>query len=134
MSYIIEEYKGNMPVWLAPTQVTILPISEDQILYANELKEEMQKHDIRVVVDERAEKIGYKIREARLSKIPFMLVVGQKEVEEGTVSVRTRDEGEQGSCKKEEIIKEILKEIQEKKLPKIVEENHERMKKLKEND
>ncbi len=134
MSYIIEEYKGNMPVWLAPTQVTILPISEDQISYANELKEEMQKHDIRVVVDERAEKIGYKIREARLSKIPFMLVVGQKEVEEGTVSVRTRDEGEQGSCKKEEIIKEILKEIQEKKLPKIVEENHEKMKKLKGND
>ena len=114
ISFLLEETKGNLPVWIAPTQVKILPITDNQHEYAYKLKEELQHKGIRVQVDDRNEKTGYKIREAQLQKIPYMLVVGAKEVEENTVSVRSREEGDIGKKSVEDFMKEILKKIEEK--------------------
>ncbi len=97
LSFLIEEYKGAFPIWLAPTQVKILPITDNQQEYAKQVREELFKKGIRVVVDDRNEKIGYKIREAQLEKVPYMLVVGDKEVEAKTVAVRSREEGDMGT-------------------------------------
>ncbi len=97
LSFLIEEYKGAFPIWLAPTQVKILPITDNQQEYAKQVKEELFKKGIRVVVDDRNEKIGYKIREAQLEKVPYMLIVGDKEVEAKTVAVRSREKGDMGS-------------------------------------
>ncbi len=97
LSFLIEEYKGAFPIWLAPTQVKILSITDNQQEYAKQVKEELFKKGIRVVVDDRNEKIGYKIREAQLEKVPYMLIVGDKEVEAKTVAVRSREEGDMGS-------------------------------------
>lgn len=97
LSFLIEEYKGAFPIWLAPTQVKILPITDNQQEYAKQVREELFKKGIRVVVDDRNEKIGYKIREAQLKKVPYMLVVGDKEVEAKTVAVRSREEGDMGT-------------------------------------
>ncbi|MDK2985517.1 MAG: threonyl-tRNA synthetase [Clostridia bacterium] len=107
---LIEHYAGAFPVWLAPVQVKILPIADRHIDYAVWVKEKLQTYDIRVEVDDRSEKIGYKIREAQLKKIPYMLVVGDKEVEEKTVSVRKRGTGDLGSEPLEEFIEDILQE------------------------
>ena len=96
-----------MPFWIAPKQVKILPISDRHIDYANEIKEKLQKQKIRVEVDSRSEKIGYKIREAQLSKVPYMLVVGDKEVESKTVGVRSREKGDIGSMTLDEFLKSI---------------------------
>ena len=82
MAYIIEEYKGRFPLWLSPTQVKILPISDEQLEYAKTIEKELLKNKIRVKVDSRSEKIGYKIREAELERVPYMLILGKKEVEE----------------------------------------------------
>ena len=82
MAYIIEEYKGRFPLWLSPTQVKILPISDEQLEYATTIERELLKNKIRVKVDSRAEKIGYKIREAELERVPYMLILGKKEAEE----------------------------------------------------
>lgn len=114
IAYLIEEYKGAFPTWLAPEQVKILPISDKFNEYAYELKNILSKNDIRVTVDDRAEKIGFKIREAQLSKIPYSLVVGEKELEEKTVSVRKRGEGDKGSMKFDDFIQMILDEVQSK--------------------
>ena len=114
ISFLLEETKGNLPVWIAPTQVKILPITDNQREYAYKLKEELQHKGIRVQVDDRNEKTGYKIREAQLQKIPYMLVVGAKEVEENTVSVRSREEGDIGKKSVDDFMKEILKKIEEK--------------------
>ncbi len=114
ISFLLEETKGNLPVWIAPTQVKILPITDNQHEYAYKLKEELQHKGIRVQVDDRNEKTGYKIREAQLQKIPYMLVVGAKEVEENTVSVRSREEGDIGKKSVDDFMKEILKKIEEK--------------------
>lgn len=114
IAYLIEEYKGAFPTWLAPEQVKILPISDKFNEYAYELKNILSKNDIRVTVDDRAEKIGFKIREAQISKIPYSLVVGEKELEEKTVSVRKRGEGDKGSMKFEDFIQMILDEVQSK--------------------
>ena len=105
ISFLLEETKGNLPVWLAPKQVRILPITDNQQEYAYKLKEQLQKHQIRVEVDDRNEKTGYKIREAQLSKIPYMLIVGQKEVDENKVSVRSCTKGDLGVVSTEEFIK-----------------------------
>jgi len=104
ISFLIEETKGNLPFWLCPKQVKILPIADRHIEYANKVKEELQKHNLRVEVDSRGEKIGYKIREAQLSKVPFMLVVGDKEQEENTVGVRSRQDGDIGAMTVEEFL------------------------------
>lgn len=114
MGILIEHYAGKFPAWLAPVQVSVLPISDKFNDYAYELKKEMASKGIRVEVDDRAEKIGYKIREARLQRIPYMLVVGQKEVEDRLVSVRHRDEGDIGQKSMESFIDELRNEIDEK--------------------
>ena len=115
MAFLIEETKGAFPAWLSPVQVKILPISDKHIEYANSLKAEMQEKGIRVEVDDRNEKIGYKIREAQLSKVPYMLVVGDKEVESNKVSVRARKDGDIGQIDSEEFINNLIKEVEEHK-------------------
>ena len=97
ISFLIEETKGNLPFWVCPKQVKILPIADRHIDYANGIKERLQKLKVRVDVDSRSEKIGYKIREAATQKIPYILVVGDKEVEEKSVGVRKRGEGDIGA-------------------------------------
>ena len=99
---LIENYAGAFPVWLAPVQVIILPVSEKQKEYAEKLNKQLEDLSIRAESDLRSEKVGYKIREAQLQKIPYMLVVGDKEMEAGTVSVRDRKEGDKGIMKFEE--------------------------------
>ena len=111
ISFLLEETKGNLPVWLAPVQVKILPISDAHIEYANIVKEALLKEGIRAQIDEREEKIGYKIREAQLAKIPYMLILGDKEKESNTVGVRSRKEGDIGAQKIEEFISNINEEI-----------------------
>ena len=114
MCFLIEETKGAFPVWLAPTQVKILPITDNQHSYANKIKEEYMEEGIRVEVDDRNEKIGYKIREAQLEKVPYMLVLGKKEEEQNIVSVRSRKDGDIGTLTIEEFKQKILKEDKEK--------------------
>ena len=112
ISFLLEETKGNLPTWLAPVQVKILPISEKQHEYCKELNEKLLDEGIRVKFDDRNEKVGYKIREAQMEKIPYMLIVGDKEVENGEVSVRSRKDGNNGEVVKvEEFIKKIKEEI-----------------------
>ena len=111
ISFLLEETKGNLPTWVAPVQVKVLPIADSHIEYANKVKEELQKVGIRVKVDDRQEKIGYKIREAQLSKIPYMLIVGDKEKESNSVGVRSRKEGDIGAQKLEEFILKIKEEV-----------------------
>ena len=111
ISFLLEETKGNLPTWVAPVQVKVLPIADSHIEYANKVKEELQKVGIRVKVDDRQEKIGYKIREAQLSKIPYMLIVGDKEKESNSVGVRSRKEGDIGAQKLEEFILRIKEEV-----------------------
>ena len=115
ISFLLEETKGNLPVWIAPVQVKILPITDNQHEYAYKVKEILQEKGIRVEVDDRNEKTGYKIREAQLQKIPYMLIVGEKEVEGNTVSIRSREEGDIGAKSVEEFTKEILDRIDSKK-------------------
>ena len=108
ISFLLEETKGNLPTWLSPVQVKILPIADNHIEYAKTIEKAMLANGIRVKVDDRSEKIGYKIREAQLEKVPYMLVVGDKEVETKTVGVRSRTEGDIGAMKPEEVIAQIL--------------------------
>ena len=111
MSFLIEETKGILPTWLCPVQVKILPIADAHIEYADSVKAELLKHGIRVEVDNRNEKIGYKIREAQLQKVPYMLVVGDKEKESNTVGVRSRKDGDIGAVNVKEFTEKILEEI-----------------------
>ena len=110
---LIEHFAGKFPVWLAPVQVKILPITDRQLAYANELCTKMKELGIRVNVDDRSEKIGYKIREAQMSKVPYMLVLGDKEMEAGQVAVRRRD-GEQSVVSADEFISIVLDDIAKK--------------------
>ena len=110
ISFLLEETKGNLPVWLAPHQVKILPIADRHVEYAREIEEKLRRSMIRVDVDDRAEKIGYKIREAQLQKVPYMLVIGDNEVENGTVNVRIRGQQEQLSMSKEDFVQKIVLE------------------------
>ena len=114
LALLLEKYAGALPTWLAPIQVKVLPISDHYMEYANSVREELQKVGIRVEVDNRKEKIGYKIREAQLEKVPYMLIVGEKEQAEGAVSVRDRKEGDTGSVKLNEFIDTILKKVASK--------------------
>lgn len=110
ISFLIEETKGFFPLWLAPTQVKILPISEKQYDYCKEIQEKLQAEGIRVKFDDRNEKVGYKIREAQMQKIPYMLVIGDKEKENGQVAVRSREDGDIGVMSLSDFISQYLKE------------------------
>ena len=124
LAWLIEKYAGMLPTWLCPEQVRVLPISEKYADYAAEVEKELKKNGIWTSVDMRSEKIGYKIREARLNRIPYMLVVGQKEEEDNTVSVRSRYLGDEGQKSLDEFIKDICEEIRTKEIRKIqTEEN-----------
>ena len=112
---LIEHYAGAFPVWLSPVQVKILPISEKQHDYAKKLEKEMKEKGLRVELDDRSEKIGYKIREAQLEKVPYMVIVGQKEEEENMLSVRSRKDGDIGSMQTNKFIEKILEEDKEKR-------------------
>ena len=111
MAFLIEETKGAFPTWLAPLQVKILPISDKHLEYANKVKEMLEEKNVRVEVDDRAEKIGYKIREAQLQKVPYMLVVGDKEEAENKVGVRDRKQGDLGAIDVNEFVLKIDEEI-----------------------
>ena len=115
MGILIEHYAGRFPAWIAPVQVIVLPISDKFNDYANDIKNKMSEEGIRAELDHRSEKIGYKIREAQLQQIPYMLVVGEKEVEGKLVAVRSRDSGDLGQVSVEEFIKSLKTEIKEKK-------------------
>ena len=108
---LIEHFAGAFPTWLAPVQVKVLPISDKYMDYAEKVKAALDAENIRAEVDTRSEKIGYKIREAQKNKIPYMLVVGQKEEEDGVVSVRSRFKGDEGQTSLESFIENIKKEI-----------------------
>lgn len=114
LALLIEKYAGAFPVWLAPVQVKLLPISEKYHDYADEVYAELKKNNIRVEVDYRAEKIGYKIREARNERAPYILVVGEKEAENKEVAVRSRKNGDEGSISIDKFIERIVKEIESK--------------------
>ncbi len=115
ISFLIEEKKGVFPVWLCPKQVKILPIADRHVEYANEVKDRLLVEGIRVDVDDRSEKIGYKIREAQLSKVPYMLIIGDKEVENKEVGIRSREDGDIGASKLEDFIERINSDIKSKK-------------------
>ena len=115
ISFLLEETKGVLPLWVAPVQVKILPITDNQHEYSFKLKEKLVAKGIRVEVDDRNEKTGYKIREAQLQKIPYMLVVGEKEASSNTVAVRSREDGDIGTESIDEFIAKLEKEIEEKK-------------------
>ncbi len=119
LATLIEKYAGLFPTWLCPEQVRVLPISEKYHEYANKVAGELKENNIKCTVDERAEKIGYKIRESRLDRVPYMLVVGQKEEEEGLVSVRSRFLGDEGQKTLDVFINDICKEIRTKEIRKI---------------
>ena len=111
MAFLIEETKGAFPLWLSPLQVKILPISDKQNEYGEKVKAKLEEKGIRVELDNRNEKIGYKIREAQLEKVPYMLVVGDKEIESNTVSVRSRESGDIGQENLDEFIKSLENEL-----------------------
>ena len=114
LALLIEKYAGAFPLWLAPVQVKLLPIADRHIDYANEVKAKLEAVGMRVELDDRNEKIGYKIREARMQRVPYMLVMGDSEVESGTLSVRSRKEGDLGAKSVDEFIANALVEINTK--------------------
>ncbi len=119
LAWLIEKYAGLFPTWLCPEQVRVLPISEKYGDYAEKVLAELKKNGIDATMDNRSEKIGYKIRETRLDKVPYMLVVGQKEEEEGKVSVRSRFLGDEGQKDLSTFIDDICKEIRTKEIRKV---------------
>lgn len=116
LAWLIEKYAGKFPTWLCPEQVRVLPISDKYEAYANEVLKELQRSGIDATADQRSEKIGFKIREARLDKIPYMLVVGQQEEADGTVSVRSRFAGDEGVKPLKEFISAVCEEIRTKEI------------------
>lgn len=116
LAWLIEKYAGKFPTWLCPEQVRVLPISDKYEAYANEVLKELQRNGIDATADQRSEKIGFKIREARLDKIPYMLVVGQQEEADGTVSVRSRFAGDEGVKPLKEFISAVCEEIRTKEI------------------
>ncbi len=114
LALLIEKYAGAFPTWLAPTQVKVLPISHNYKEYAEEICDKLRNEGIRVELDDRSEKIGYKIREAQLEKVPYMIIAGEKEMTEKTVSVRSRKQGDMGAVSTAEFISMIKEEIDKK--------------------
>ncbi len=113
---LTEHFAGAFPTWLAPVQVKLLPIADRHFGYLDAVKERLERHGIRCEIDDRSEKIGFKIRAAQLEKVPYMLVAGDKDIENNTVSVRARKGGEQGACSLDDFIEQIEKEIKTKAL------------------
>jgi threonyl-tRNA synthetase len=111
IAILIEHYAGAFPLWLAPVQAILLPIADRHLLYAASVRDQLRQAGLRVELDERQEKIGYKIREAQLQKVPYMLVVGDREIETGTVSVRERSGGDKGSASVGDFAAKALGEI-----------------------
>jgi threonyl-tRNA synthetase len=109
---LIEHYAGAFPIWLAPVQVQICPVSEKVADYATHVTETLKRHGLRVHLDDRNEKLPAKIRDAQLQKIPYMLVVGAKEAEAGTVSVRHRSKGDQGAKPLAEVVAALQMEVE----------------------
>jgi len=116
LGILIEEYSGDFPVWLAPVQVNIIPVSEKFHLYADIIYKKLKENKIRVEIDKRSEKVGYKIRQSELNKIPYMIVIGQNEEENNTISVRIRKKGEFKNIKLEEFIKNLLEKYKKREL------------------
>lgn len=115
LALLIEKYAGAFPTWLAPVQLKFLPIADRHLDYVYDVKKKLADSGIiRVEVDDRSEKLGYKLREAQLEKVPYMIVVGDKDIENGTVSVRSRKKGDMGSMKIDEFIKMIVDEVESK--------------------
>jgi threonyl-tRNA synthetase len=112
---LIENYAGAFPAWLAPEQVRVMPITDKFNEYAKQIVDKLESQKIRAHLDDRNEKVGYKIREAQVKKVPYMLIVGEKELESGTVSVRSRDNGEQGAMAVDEFIAKLQDEIKNRK-------------------
>jgi threonyl-tRNA synthetase len=113
---LIEEYAGAFPVWLSPVQVSILPIAERHIEYSKKVSGILKENDIRVEIDDSSEKLGAKIRNAEMKRIPYILIIGDKEIENQTVSIRKRNEGDIGSMNAGEFIEKVLIEIKEKRI------------------
>ena len=111
LALLIEKYAGAFPTWLAPVQVKILPIIDKHFDYSAKVADILKSKGMRVEVDYRNEKIGYKIREAQLEKVPYMLIIGDKEVESDMVAVRSRKEGDLGSININEFVKKIVEEV-----------------------
>ena len=118
LAWMIEKHAGKFPTWLCPEQVRILPISEKYFDYAEKVRKELRANGVDVTVDTRAEKIGFKIREARMEKLPYMLIVGQQEEEDGTVSVRSRFAGDEGVKPLQQFVDDICREIRTKEFRK----------------
>ena len=118
LAWLIEKYAGKFPTWLCPEQVRILPISEKYADYAEKVRKELAMNGVDVTVDNRSEKIGYKIRDARLNRLPYMLIVGEKEEAEGLVSVRSRFAGDEGQKSIDAFVEQICKELRTKEIRK----------------
>ena len=116
LALLIEKYAGAFPTWLAPTQVQIIPVSEKHFDYAEKVTAQLKKAGVRAECDYRNEKLGYKIREAQLEKVPYMIILGEKEIEQNNISVRSRKEGDLGSKTVEEFIARINDEVENKTL------------------
>ena len=114
LALLIEKYAGALPMWLMPEQVRVLPISERLHDQADEIKRQLEEAGLEVTCDHRSEKIGYKIREAQLEKIPYMLVIGDKEVENGVVAVRSRRDGDIGTMPLSDFIAKAMEEVRTK--------------------
>ena len=114
IGFLLEHYAGKFPAWLAPLQVRVLPISDKFLEYAQTVSDKLKKADIRTEVDERSEKIGKKIRDAEVAKVPYMLIIGEKEVNDGKVSVRRQGKGDEGSIDPDEFIARLQQEITNK--------------------
>ncbi len=122
LAWLIEKYAGKFPTWLCPEQVRILPISEKYAEYAEKVRKELAKNDVDVTVDGRSEKLGFKIREARLARVPYMLVVGAQEEADGTVAVKSRFAGDEGVQPLQKFIDDICREIRTKEIRQVVTE------------
>ena len=116
LALLLEKYAGALPMWMAPEQIRFLPIGDEQVEYCKSIADKMEAQGLRVAVDARNEKIGYKIRQAQLEKVPFMLVIGEKEMNEGTVAVRSRKTGDMGAMAADEFIDYAKKIVDQKNL------------------
>ena len=116
LALLLEKYAGALPLWLSPTQITIIPIGDRQLDYANTVADQLRQNGFRIEVDSRNEKMGYKIREAQMEKIPYMLVIGDKEMDAGQIAVRSRKEGDLGAMETADFLARALEEVRTKAL------------------
>ena len=117
VGFLIEHYGGDFPVWLSPVQIAILPVSEKSNIYAYEVQNELKNSGIRTLVDDKPDKIGSKIRNSEIAKIPIMLILGEKEAENKTVSIRRRFLGDEGELSLDKLIENVCLEVKKRSLP-----------------